>query len=150
MHDSILQIKNSLQDLWQKFENDMQKIIQELKEKLSKWESQNYAPKVVVQKKSEHSYAAKPKEVHDDSRSNSSPSSKIHDQKVGNQEKGLGGNFSQNYMSNPQTQMNFPQGQELNLQGQKQNMRSTYEKQSIPQAQTPFSQNQEFFPQGLE
>ena len=66
MHDSILQIKNSLQDLWQKFENDMQKIIQELKEKLSKWESQNSAPKVVVQKKSEHSYAAKPKEVHDD------------------------------------------------------------------------------------
>ena len=66
MHDSILQIKNSLQDPWQKFENDMQKIIQELKEKLSKWESQNSAPKVVVQKKSEHSYAAKPKEVHDD------------------------------------------------------------------------------------
>ena len=32
MHDSILQIKNSLQDPWQKFENDMQKIIQELKE----------------------------------------------------------------------------------------------------------------------
>ena len=28
MHDSILQIKNSLQDPWQKFENDMQKIIQ--------------------------------------------------------------------------------------------------------------------------
>ena len=39
MHDSILQIKNYLQDPWQKFENDMQKIIQELKEKLSKWES---------------------------------------------------------------------------------------------------------------
>ena len=36
MHDSI---KNSFQDPWQKFENDMQKIIQELKEKLSKWES---------------------------------------------------------------------------------------------------------------
>ena len=52
MHDPILQIKNSLQDSWQKFENDMQKIIQELKEKLSKWESQNSAPKVVVQEKS--------------------------------------------------------------------------------------------------
>ena len=67
----------------------MQKIIQELKEKLSKWESQNSAPKVVVQKKFEYSYAAKLKEVHDDSRSNSSPPSKIHYQKVVNQEKGL-------------------------------------------------------------
>ena len=94
MHDPILQIKNSLQDPWQKFENDMQKIIQELKEKLSKWESQNFAPKGVVQKKYEHSYAAKLKEVHDDSRSNSNPPSKIHDQKVVNQEKGPGGNFS--------------------------------------------------------
>ena len=36
MHDSILQKKNSLQDPWQKFENDMQKIKQQLKEKLSK------------------------------------------------------------------------------------------------------------------
>ena len=39
MHDPILQIKNSLQDPWKKCENDMQKIIQELKEKLFKWES---------------------------------------------------------------------------------------------------------------
>ena len=103
MYDPILQIKNSLQHPWQKFENDMQKIIQELKEKLYKWENQNSAPKVVVQKKFEHSYVAKPKEVHDDSRSNSSPPSKIHDQKVVNQEKGQGGNFFQDYMSNPQT-----------------------------------------------
>ena len=94
MHDPILQIKNSLQDPWQKFENDMQKIIQELKEKLSKRESQNSAPKVMVQKKSEHSYAAKPKEVHDDNRSNSSPPSKIHDHKVVNQEKAQGIIFS--------------------------------------------------------
>ena len=57
----------------------MQKLIQELKEKLFKWESQNSAPKVMVQKKSEHSCAAKPQEVYDDSRSNSSPPSKIHD-----------------------------------------------------------------------
>ena len=48
---------------------------------------------MVVQKKYEHSYTAKPKEVHDDSWSNSSPPSKIHDQKVVNQEKGMGGNF---------------------------------------------------------
>ena len=115
MHDSILQKKNSLQDPWQKFENDMQKIIQELKEKLFKWESQNSVPKVVVQKKFEHSYAAKPKEVHDDSRSNLSPPSKIHDQKVVIQEKGPRGNFFQDYVSNPQTQTNFSQGQELNL-----------------------------------
>ena len=46
--------------------------------------------------------------------------------------------------------MNFPQGQELNPQGQKQNTGSTHEKQSIPQAQTPFPQDQELFPQGLE
>ena len=32
MHDPILQIKNFLQDPWQKFENEMQKIRQELKE----------------------------------------------------------------------------------------------------------------------
>ena len=79
----------------------MQKIIQELKEKLSKWESQNSAQKVVVQKKSEHSNAAKPKEVHDDSRSNSSPQFEIHNQKVVHQEKGPTGNFFQDYMSNP-------------------------------------------------
>ena len=78
-----------------------------MNEKFSKLESQNSTPKVVVQKKSEHSYAAKPKEVHDDSRSNSSPPSKIHYQKVVNQEKGLGDNFSHDYMSNPQTQTNF-------------------------------------------
>ena len=92
----------------------------------------------MVQKKSEHSYAAKPKEVHDDSRSNSSPPSKIYDQKVVNQEKGPEGNFSQDYMSNPQIQMNFFHGQDLNLHGQKQNTRSIHEEQSIPQAQTPF------------
>ena len=46
--------------------------------------------------------------------------------------------------------MNFSQGQELNLQGQKQNTGSTHEEQLIPQAQTPFSQDQELFPQGLE
>ena len=55
----------------------------------------------MVQKKSEHSYAAKPKEVHDDSRSNSSPPSKIHDQKVGNQEKGL-------YVKSPDPNEFFP------------------------------------------
>ena len=64
-----------------------------LNEKLSKWESQNSAPKVVVQEKSEHSCAAKPKEVHNDSRSNSSLPSKIHDKKVVNQEKGPGATF---------------------------------------------------------
>ena len=53
-------------------------------------------------------------------------------------------------MSNPQTQTNFPQGQELNLQGQKQNTGSTHEEQSIPQAQTPFPRDQELFPQELE
>ena len=100
----------------------------------------------MVQKKSEHSYATKPKEVHDDSRSNSSLPSKIHDQKVVNQEKGPGDKFSQDYMSNPHTQMNFLQGQELNLQGQKQNTESTHEEQSIPQAQTPFPQDQKIFP----
>ena len=146
MLDSIPQIRNSLQDSMQQLENDMQKIMQEmnssfaiLNEKLSKWESQNSAPKVVVQEKSEHSCAAKPKEAHNDSRSNSSLPSKIHDQKVVNQEKGPRGNFSQDYMSNSQTQMNFPQGQELNPQGQKQSTWNTHEEQSIPQAQTPFS-----------
>ena len=124
----------------------MQKIIQELKEKLSKWESQNFAPKVAVQKKSEHSNAAKPKEVHDDSRSNSSPPSKIHDQKVVNQEKGPGGNFPQDYIPFSQGQELFPQGQELNSQGQKQNTWSTPEEQSIPQAQIPNPQNQKLFP----
>ena len=92
----------------------------------------------MVQKKSEHSYIAKPKEVHDDSMSNSSPPSKIHDQKVVNQEKGPGGNFPQDYMSNPQTPMSFSQGQELNAQGQKQSTWNTHEEQSILQAQTPF------------
>ena len=46
-------------------------------------------------------------------------------------------------MPNPHTQMNFPQGQERNPQGQKQNIGSIYEEQSIPQAQT-------LLPQGLE
>ena len=55
MLDSIPQIKNSLQDSMQQLENNMQKIMQEmnssfaiLNEKLSKWESQNSVPKVVV------------------------------------------------------------------------------------------------------
>ena len=92
MHDSILQIHNSLQNFVQKFKNDMQK----LEKKLSKPISQNFEPKVVVQKKSRHSYATKPKGVQiydDDSRSNSSLPSKIHIQKVVHQEQGLGATF---------------------------------------------------------
>ena len=107
-----------MQDPWLKFKNDMHKIMQEImsslfaimKEKLPKLKSQNSASKVVVKKKSGHSYIAKPNVkgvFNDDSKSNSSPPSKIYDQKVVNQEKGLGGNFFQNYMSNPQTQTNF-------------------------------------------
>ena len=42
-----------------------------------------------------------------------------------------------------QGQINFSQGQELNSQGQKQNTGNIHEEQSIPQAQTPFSQDQE-------
>ena len=89
MHDSVLQIKNSLQDSMQKFEN-MQKIMQginisftRMNEKFSKLESQNYAPKVEIQHQK--------------------------------QEKGPGGNISheeepipQDYMPNPQAQMLFP------------------------------------------
>ena len=81
----------------QKLEN-MQKIMQGINisfagmnEKFSKLESQSSAPKVVVQKKYGHSYATKLKGVHiydDGSRSNSSPPSEIHDQKVVHQEKG--------------------------------------------------------------
>ena len=36
------------------------------------------------------------------------------------------------------------------FQGQKRDMGSTHEEQSIPQAQTPFPQDQELFSQGLE
>ena len=96
----------------------------------------------MVQKKSEHSYVAKPKEVHDDSKSNSSPPSKIHDQKVVNQEKGPEGNFLQGFMPFPHSQINFPQGQMIFFQGQKQDTRSTHEEQSIPQAQTLLLQEQ--------
>ena len=67
MHDSVLQIKNSLQDSMQKFKN-IQKIMQGINisfagmnEKFSKLESQSSAPKVVVQKKYGHSYVTKPK-----------------------------------------------------------------------------------------
>ena len=119
----------------------MQKIIQELKEKLSKWGSQNSTPKVVVQEKSEHSCAAKPKEVHNDSRSNSSLPSKIHDKKVVNQEKGPGGNIfheeepiPQGYMPNPQALTLFPQAYMPLPQGQKENTRNTLDEQSISQA----------------
>ena len=83
MHDSVLQIKNSLQDSMQKFKN-MQKIMQGINisfagmnEKFSKLKSQNSTPKV-----------------------------EIHHQK---QENGPGGNISheeelisQGYMPNPQ------------------------------------------------
>ena len=82
----------------------------------------------MVQKKFEHSYAAKPKEVHDNSRSNSSLPFKIHYQKVINQEKGPGVIFSGLYVKSPNPKK-FSQGQELNLQGQKQNTGSTHEKQ---------------------
>ena len=108
MHDSVLQIKNSLQDSIQKLKN-IQKIMQGINisfagmnEKFSKLESQNSAPKVEIQHQK--------------------------------QEKDPGSNISheeepipQGYMPNPQAQTLFPQVYVPLPQGRKKNTRNTPE-----------------------
>ena len=107
----------------------MNRSVARMNEKLAKFESKNYAPKVAIQQKSRHSYIVKPNsegvQIHDDdNRSNLSPQFEICDPEVVYQEKVPGSNISnekepipQGYMPNSYTQMNFSQGQELNPQG---------------------------------